>query len=148
MDELVISDFTAEDAAELYKIECTCFTDNWSMSQFEGIKDCDYAHFFTARKSGGTVGFAGVYCLDVCELMNIAVLPEYRQNGIAQKLLERCFECARENECDSMLLEVRKSNLPAISLYEKNGFIKIGTRKKYYSAPVEDADIMQKEICK
>ncbi len=148
MDELVISEFTPSDANELYAVECACFSDCWSLSQFESIKDCSYAHFYTAKQGGRTVGFAGVYCLDVCELMNIAVLPEYRRNGIAQKLLERCVLCAANNGCDRILLEVRSSNNSAKALYEKNGFAKIGIRKKYYSAPTEDADIMQKDIIK
>ncbi len=55
---------------------------------------------------------------------NVAVLPEYRRQGIAQKLILKELE----NEMNFITLEVRKSNAPAINLYQKMGFENVGVR--------------------
>ena len=73
---------------------------------------------------------------------NVAVLPEYRRQGIAQKLILKELE----NEMDFITLEVRKSNAPAINLYQKMGFENVGIRPRFYTAPDEDAVIMTKNI--
>ncbi len=73
---------------------------------------------------------------------NVAVLPEYRRRGIAQRLIFAEFE----NEMDFITLEVRKSNTPAIRLYEKAGFENVGIRPHFYTSPDEDAVIMTKNF--
>ena len=73
---------------------------------------------------------------------NVAVLPEYRRQGIAQKLILKELE----NEMNFITLEVRKSNAPAINLYQKMGFENVGIRPRFYTAPDEDAVIMTKNI--
>ena len=56
------------------------------------------------------------------EILNIAVLPEYRRRGLADKLFDACCEHCRSLSTETLFLEVRESNTPAISLYEKRGF--------------------------
>ena len=73
---------------------------------------------------------------------NVAVLPEYRRRGIAQRLIFAEFE----NGMDFITLEVRKSNTPAIRLYEKAGFENVGIRPHFYTSPDEDAVIMTKNL--
>lgn len=68
------------------------------------------------------------------ELDNILVAPEHRRKGIADALLRDLLSRA-----DTIHLEVRASNAPARRLYEKHGFRHTGTRRRYYSDPVEDA---------
>ena len=77
--------------------------------------------------------------------MNIAVHPDHRRQGIAAALLQRLLEDLARMGSHSLTLEVRKSNAPAISLYEKLGFVQIGCRPRYYRNPKEDALIMRKE---
>ena len=64
-----------------------------------------------------------------CEINYIAVEKEYRRNGIAQSLLEYVI---RNNQFDSISLEVRSDNIEAINFYLKNGFKKVSVREKYY----------------
>lgn len=78
------------------------------------------------------------------ELLSIAVLPEYRGCGLAEQLLLYWF--ASEPALREIFLEVRVGNKPAISLYEKLGFVSLGYRKNYYSHPREDALIMKKDF--
>lgn len=77
------------------------------------------------------------------EILNIAVLPEYRRRGLADKLFDACCEHCRSLATETLFLEVRESNTPAISLYEKRGFEEIGRRKNYYRQPKEDALVMR-----
>ena len=89
------------------------------------------------------VGYMGlqIFCGEGY-VTNVAVLPEYRRQGIAQKLILKELE----NEMNFITLEVRKSNAPAINLYQKMGFENVGIRPRFYTAPDEDAVIMTKNI--
>jgi ribosomal-protein-alanine N-acetyltransferase len=73
------------------------------------------------------------------ELENIAVAPAARRRGLATLLIQELFRHARENNSNSIFLEVRESNQLAHALYEKLGFTKSGLRKGYYQSPPEDA---------
>ena len=74
---------------------------------------------------------------------NIAVLPEYRRLGIGEKILGYVIDNTKA-ELEFISLEVRVSNIAAISLYEKFGFERAGLRKRFYTNPQEDAIIMTK----
>lgn len=146
MVDALIRPIRQEDDEILYKIESECFSMAWSKAQFSILPSLDYAHFFMIEYKGQAVGFAGIYVLDVAELVNIAVLPKFRKLGLGSQLLQTCINKAKELNVSSIYLEVRQSNLSAISCYQKFGFKSIGIRKKYYSSPLEDANIMVKEI--
>jgi ribosomal-protein-alanine N-acetyltransferase len=77
---------------------------------------------------------------DVWHLMNIAVTPDRRREGIARRLLERLFEDAEDDA--RYTLEVRTSNHGAIAMYEQFGFRRAGHRRRYYHDNGEDALIM------
>ena len=76
------------------------------------------------------------------EITNVAVKKELRGQGIAGKLLEALFLYGKERGVERYILEARAGNEPALRLYEKAGFIRVGTRKNFYEQPVEDAVIM------
>lgn len=79
------------------------------------------------------------------EIANIGVDPVSQNQHIGTELLTYCIKKAVKSACENMSLEVRISNLPAIHLYEKAGFIKINIRKKYYEDG-EDAFLMLKPL--
>lgn len=85
--------------------------------------------------------------LDIFELQRIAVSEKFRRRGLADKLMKMLIGAASCSDADeagsNILLEVRAGNLPAIGLYKKYGFEELSRRKNYYSAPVEDALIME-----
>ncbi len=90
------------------------------------------------------IGFAGLWFnIDEAHIMNIAVKKEYRKSGLGTKLLEFLIMKAKEKNKMCITLEVRDDNFPAILLYEKFNFEKIGIRKKYYNSE-NDAVIMTK----
>jgi len=79
---------------------------------------------------------------DDSEILQIAVNNKERRKGIGNALIKVVIKKAKENGNNSIFLEVRSSNTPAVCLYEKHGFNTIRTRKNYYNDPTEDAIVM------
>lgn len=84
--------------------------------------------------------------LDEIHLLKIAVAPRWRRRGIGTWLLDSCFGLAHRRDARKVYLEVRRSNVSAIDLYDKVGFQIIGTRPKYYMDTGEDALLMMKSL--
>ena len=80
--------------------------------------------------------------LDEADITNVAVLPSHRKKGIAGKLLKQLLEEAKKQNLHRIYLEVRASNIAAVTLYEHAGFKEVGKRKNYYEHPQEDARLM------
>jgi ribosomal-protein-alanine N-acetyltransferase len=131
---------------EIVALERICFSEPWSE---ESILDFykNGTKFFVAEENGKVLGYVGLSTvLDEGYITNVAVFPEHRKRGIGKALLERVFSYAKDNALSFVSLEVRKSNLAAISLYEKLGFKTEGERKNFYRDPVENALIMTKRF--
>ena len=141
--DLEIVKATPDDVADIKKIEDECFSVPWSEKSIEESLKNPCSHFYIAKVNNEAAGYIGVQIFSgEGYVTNVATLPEYRKQGIARVLMER----ALENEMDFLTLEVRKSNLPAISLYRKLGFEEVGIRPKFYREPNEDAVLMTKFI--
>ena len=85
------------------------------------------------------------------ELLNITVHQDYRKKGYAQKVLQVMEDLALSRSMENIFLEVRSSNQPAKSLYQKLGYREVGMRKDYYpliSGGREDAIVMKKHLIK
>lgn len=134
-----IEKLSAEHIDNVFDIEKICFNNPWSKKDLLAQVDEPTSHFLVAVVDNKTVGYMGLQIFSgEGYVTNVAVLPEYRGRGIAAALIEKQLE----NEMDFITLEVRESNLPAISLYLKKGFEKVGVRPNFYSAPKENAIIM------
>lgn len=93
------------------------------------------------------LGYIGVHeIVGEAYVANVAVSQKYRRFGIASALLGEAEKGAKERGCEFISLEVRKSNVPAISLYEKRGYTVRGVRKNFYSDPTEDGIIMTLDL--
>ena len=129
--------------AELEKI---CFSDPWSENSVASELKNKLALWLVAEEEGRVAGYIGSQtCGDESDVMNVAVHPDFRRRGIAEALVNGLVEELKAIESHCLTLEVRASNVPAISLYEKLGFAEVGRRKNYYRNPREDALIMRKE---
>jgi ribosomal-protein-alanine N-acetyltransferase len=92
------------------------------------------------------VGFSGIWMMaGEAHITNIAVRQEYRGKGLGELLLLATIDLAEQQEASFMTLEVRASNIVAQSLYNKFGFMEMGTRRGYYLDNREDAIIMSTE---
>jgi ribosomal-protein-alanine N-acetyltransferase len=80
------------------------------------------------------------------EILNLCIAPEMRRVGLAESLLTEAVAELRRTRIDRLFLEVRESNTPAISFYEKHQFRKTGRRPGYYREPDEAAVLMMKEL--
>jgi ribosomal-protein-alanine N-acetyltransferase len=133
----------ASDIPELLAIEED--SPVWSETQFAGELDQPNGWQFVAVDSGIVGYICGRLVLDEAEIVKIAVKRQSRRQGIATRLLQHSLESASQQGARICYLEVRRSNVPARSFYEKNGFSQSGIRKKYYTSPREDAVAMMKK---
>ena len=85
------------------------------------------------------------YVLDEGEIVRIAVDAACRRQGAAGQMLKELWRFCSEKEITRMMLDVRKSNKPAIYFYQSHGFVEDGIRKNYYENPSEDAILMSCE---
>ena len=118
----------------------------WSENVLQGELSNPLALWLVALDQGAVVGYVGVQIVpDEADMMNLAVDEKYRRMRIGMTLVEQLVEKLQARDVRSLTLEVRVSNLPAISLYEGMGFSIVGKRPKYYQKPKEDALILRKE---
>ena len=133
---------------EVVELERVCFPDPWSRNMLKEELENDLAAFLVALDGQGAVaGYAGLQVvLDEGYILNVAVRPDCRRQGIAGQLLQVFLDFAKGNHLAFLTLEVRASNYPAIALYGSRGFRGVGRRKNYYEHPREDAVIMTLDL--
>lgn len=126
---------------------------HWSIdSYYRLLNDDSFTSSFVAEIEGETgspsiVGFVIFHiAADVSEIYNIAVEAAHARSGIGYELMTAAVRDSGRRKANKVILEVRKSNNPAINFYLKFEFKITGERKNYYSNPIEDAYIMELEI--
>ena len=129
-------------------LERQCFSAPWSIPMLEEELFNPQASFLVAEGENGQVlGYAGLQVvLDEGYILNVAVRPDCRRQGVAGQLLQVFLDFAKGNQLAFLTLEVRASNYPAIALYGSRGFRGVGRRKNYYEHPREDAVIMTLDL--
>ena len=143
MIDILIENMKLQHLDGVVSIENICFANPWSRADLEHQLNLETSHFAVATLDGNVVGYMGLQIFSGDGYVtNVAVLPEYRRQGIAKMLIEKQMQ----NDMSFITLEVRESNLPAIKLYESCGFENVGIRPKFYSNPTENAIIMTKYL--
>lgn len=118
----------------------------WSINILKNDFENENSKYIVAKIDNEIVGFAGIkIILDEADIMNIAVRTDKRKLGIGSILLEKLIKIAIDSNCNFITLEVNENNFPAIYLYEKYDFEKIGLRKKYYNN-TDNAIIMKRDL--
>lgn len=134
------------DVPAVAELERKCFSDPWSERSVAAELENPLSLWLVALLGRTVVGYVGSQSvMEQADMMNIAVNPDYRRQGIAESLIERLVAELKDKQVSSLTLEVRASNAPAIALYRKLGFIQVGKRPNYYRNPREDALILRKE---
>lgn len=137
----------AADLEEVMAVERRAFRNPWSEDLFRRELCHDWSTILLAseERDGRPVvlGFV-IYWLvhDEVHILNVAVDPPERRRGVARALLEELLDRGKAHGLALATLEVRKSNQPAIRLYEELGFRPVGVRKGYYVDEGEDAIVM------
>ncbi|MCE5196107.1 MAG: ribosomal protein S18-alanine N-acetyltransferase [Negativicutes bacterium] len=135
-----------EDLDQVMALEQRCFSMPWPRSAFqEELTKNPLAHYLVVTVRELVVGYAGIWLVfDEGHITNVAVDPAWRQRGLAKQLLSVLLANARGCNIVACTLEVRRSNLPALRLYQQFGFVEEGCREGYYTDNKEDALILWK----
>lgn len=119
---------------ELQEILISDFDDFWSFSTLKEEVENENSSYIIGKINNEIIGFAGLKKIfDQADIMNIVIKKTYRNQGIGTLLLENLILLAKDLNISTLFLEVNDQNKPAIHLYEKLGFEKLGVRKKYYN---------------
>ena len=126
---------------QIFNLEKDIFKNSaFSKESTENLVKAENSFIYAYLVDGKICGYLMVLdSIDVYEILAIATVEEYRNKGIAQKLLNKI-------KTKDIFLEVRESNQVAINFYKKNKFKEISIRKNYYSEPTENAIIMKLEV--
>jgi [ribosomal protein S18]-alanine N-acetyltransferase len=138
----------APDLDDVLAIEEASFTNPWTRQMFQAeVQNVGISYGYVLRTPGWSVAaFCTIWVvLDEIHINNVAVRPECRGGGVGRMLLEFVLRLGAGLGARRATLEVRRSNLAALKLYERLGFAIAGARKNYYANPVEDALILWKE---
>lgn len=132
---------------EVAELDKELFSRPWSQDSWESELYNTTVSLVVAETEEGHVlgyGVLGVILDEGC-LEKIATRPEYQRQGIAQAILGSFLRYGQEHLA-FITLEVRDDNAPALSLYQKNGFVEVGRRKNYYAEVHRDAILMTREF--
>lgn len=142
--KVCVVDMGIEHLVQAAQIETLSFSLPWSeRSLASSIKDKDSLMLCALDQCGRVIGWAGAQI--ICgegSVFNVCVHPDLRRMGTGHALVSELIRRAGERGAKTMTLEVRASNLAAITLYEKMGFLHLGVRREFYEKPCEDALIM------
>lgn len=132
--------------SQIAALEARCFSAPWDAGSIAAELENPLALWLVAVEGDRVLGYVGSQTvLGESDMMNLAVHPDYRRQGIAEKLVTSLISTLAERGSRCLTLEVRSSNAAAKALYGKLGFSQVGCRKNYYSKPKEDGDILRKE---
>ena len=142
--KLVLMD--SSHVAAVAALEKICFSMPWSEASVASELTNPLALWIVALDGDTLCGYVGSESvMGEADMMNIAVNPDYRRQGIARELVLELIRQLKKADVHCLTLEVRASNEPAIALYDSLGFIQVGRRPRYYLKPTEDALILRKE---
>ncbi len=142
-----IQDVREEQLDQIEQLEQLCFSVPWPRDALRRQLPDDNHVFLAATDGGRVLGYVGMmFVLDEGYISNVAVAPAFRRRGIADALIAELLRRADALSLSFVTLEVREHNIPAISLYENNGFVRVGLRKNYYQKPCENAVLMTRYL--
>jgi ribosomal-protein-alanine N-acetyltransferase len=144
-----IEPFSSPDEIDdVLAVERASFTNPWTREMYlSELQNEGVSFLFVARDDAGKlIGFCSFWrVFEELHINNLAVDPGHRRQGVAASLLTHVLAEAPRLGATRALLEVRRSNGEARRLYERFGFSVAGTRRNYYSQPVEDALVLWRE---
>lgn len=140
--------FRATDAPAISEIlRAAAEAAQWPPESYARLAESPGGLVLVCEASGQPVAFlAARQAADEAEILNIAVHRDLRRKGVASTLLLAALDEFRRASIARVFLELRESNLPALTLYNRHGFTPSGRRKAYYHHPTEDAVCMLREL--
>ena len=134
ISELSFRSAEEKDVSEIARIEALSFKTPWSVEMISSEMKEPISHFTVATFGERVIGYFGyLHILDELHILNVAVDPDHREQGVGKRLMARMLEEARALSVRAITLEVRESNQSAVRLYERAGFVLAGVRPHYYT---------------
>lgn len=144
---MIIFPMTEAHVAQVAALEAQCFSLPWTRELMENELTNPLSLWLVAVLGDQVAGYVGSQqVMDEADVMNLAVAPAFRRQGIGSALLAELERRLAQHGTAWLTLEVRASNEGAIALYEGRGYRQAGRRPRYYSRPVEDALILKKGL--
>lgn len=145
--EDIIRPMVKKDIEQILAIENCSFPSPWIENSFLNELQNKFAVYYVALRGDQLIGYAGMWLFSgEAHITTIAVHPDFRGQGLGKIMMDILTNHARDVGAETMLLEVRPSNIPAINLYKGLGFRRIGWRKNYYTEIHEDALVMMRNL--
>lgn len=143
------SHFSPDIFEQLSELDRLCVgAEGWSAESFRSETEKETGHVLYIMDGERVIALlSGYHALGEGDITSVAVHPDHRRKGLAEKLMN-AFEHSLPEDTESIFLEVRESNAPAIALYEKCGFVRLAIRKNFYDSPRENAVVMEKKLIK
>ena len=141
---------TAADLDTVMAIEATAYPHPWSRGNFIDSLAAGYYSQLRHDADGALIGyFVALPGFEETHLLNLTVASAWQRQGHGQALLDRLAAWAHDRGDLALWLEVRQSNTGARALYERQGFVQVGSRRNYYPADQqrrEDAVVMRRKV--
>ncbi|MSQ56835.1 MAG: ribosomal-protein-alanine N-acetyltransferase [Limnohabitans sp.] len=141
--------FTQEYLDDVLRVEQAAYSHPWTRGNFQDSMLSGY-HMLALHLGGELIGYyVAMRGVDEMHLLNVTVAPSHQGQGRGKHMLDMVCHYTRERLVSCLWLEVRRSNLRAISIYQKYGFLSVGDRKNYYPVSAtqrEDAIVMRIQL--
>lgn len=142
-----IREMKREDIPNIMRMEKELFATSWEEEMF--IEEIEKQYAYVLEIKNKIIGYiCGWKLLDEFNITNIAVASDFQRKGFGKALVQFLMSKLLDEKCFKFFLEVRESNQAAKKLYEKLGFVVIGSRKNYYHSPEEDAMVLGVNLIK
>jgi ribosomal-protein-alanine N-acetyltransferase len=145
-DLLITRGVIDRDLDGILAVDAVTFTNPWTREMYEWeARRSDVSRLYVAypQAGGALIAYCSVWVIyDELHINNLAVHPDWRRLGVARALLDVVLREAGDAGAQAATLEVRRSNAPALKLYEGLGFAVEGVRRGYYTQPDEDALVL------
>lgn len=134
LEKVDIKEMSLEDLESIRDILISDFDDFWNFNILKSELESSSSKYIIAKTNDGEIiGFAGIKILvDTADIMNIVTKKSWRNQGVGNLLLNSLVSLCKKLNLSSLSLEVSEDNLPALHLYEKFGFKRVGLRNNYY----------------
>ena len=140
---MILREMLVDDLDQVMEIEEELFSVPWTKEGFLTFLMKENGMFLVVEEKSRILGYCGLLTvLDEGDVTNVAVRRDRQREGIGNFLMESMICLAEERGITMIHLEVRAGNGTAIRLYERQGFVRDGLRKGYYTDPTEDAVLM------
>ncbi|WP_414565331.1 MULTISPECIES: ribosomal protein S18-alanine N-acetyltransferase [unclassified Anabaena] len=144
--DLKLKSLTVDDLSAIIELDQACFGGLWTLEGYQRELDSPNSELLGLFSPLSQSTLLGMGCfwsiLEEAHITILAIHPQYHRQGLGQALLYSLLKTASDRGLERATLEVRASNVEAISLYQKFGFKTAGRRRRYYQDNGEDALVL------